>query len=33
MIKPKRNDVAGLFPISGSLVHNTEGRCTLIGYR
>ncbi|MEO5630450.1 MAG: hypothetical protein ABIQ24_11660 [Nitrospiraceae bacterium] len=28
MIKPKRNDVAGLSPISGSLVHNAEGRCT-----
>ena len=28
MIEPKKNDVVGLSPIPGSLVHNTEGPCT-----
>ena len=26
MIEPKRNDVVGLSPLPGSLVHNAEGR-------
>jgi hypothetical protein len=27
MIEPKRNDVVGLSPIPGSLVHSAGGRC------
>jgi len=27
MIEPKRNDVVGLSPPPGSVVHNAEGRC------
>ena len=27
MIEPKRNDVVGLSPLPGSVVHNAGGRC------